>query len=95
MGRRGPESRWDAEFYSRGFAPAEVTSGYAGSQISRLPRRQPRFVAQDRFQNGLTITRMTIPIISSVGSSLTIRQCRAGFVLRSSPNARTDAEKYP
>ena len=34
-----------------------------------------------------------MPIIRSVGTSLIMRQCRAGFVLRSSPKARADAEK--
>lgn len=44
-------------------------------------------------QNGLTITRMTIAIISSVGISLTMRQWRGGLSFLSSLNARTEAEK--
>lgn len=50
-------------------------------------------VAAALCQNGFTITRMTMPIISSVGASLTIRQCRVGLVLRSSAKALTAAEK--
>ena len=34
-------------------------------------------------QNGLTTARMTTPIISSVGTSFTMRQYRCGFVLAS------------
>ncbi len=44
-------------------------------------------------QNGLTTTRMTMAIISTVGISLTIRQCRAGFVFRSSAKRRTAPPK--
>ena len=44
-------------------------------------------------QNGFTITRMTMAIINNVGTSLTIRQWRADFSLRSSANLRTAADK--
>lgn len=44
-------------------------------------------------QNGFTITSTTIPIISTVGISLIIRQCRCETVFRSSANRRTAAEK--
>jgi hypothetical protein len=47
------------------------------------------YFAEDEAQNGLTMTSTTMTIISNVGISLTIRQCFAGFSLRSSANLRT------
>ena len=78
-----------------------------GSQLS-LPKtgtpsnRDPFLMRTDVYQiaaraqpaqNGLTITRMTIAIISRVGISLTMRQWRGGLSFLSSLNARTEAEK--
>jgi len=44
-------------------------------------------------QKGFTTTRTTITIISTVGTSLTIRQCRADLVFLSCAKARTLAER--
>ncbi len=55
---------------------------------SKVPNR-----AGTQRQNGLTITMITMTIINNVGISLTIRQWRAGFSLRSSANFLTAAER--
>ena len=46
-------------------------------------------------QNGLTITSMTIPNISKVGTSFMMRQYLAVLVFLSSANRRTAADSIP
>ena len=62
--------------------------------LSARPRKEQGAIRpQTLAQNGFTITRITIAIINNVGISLTIRQWRAGFSLRSSAKRRTAADR--
>lgn len=65
-----------------------IAKGGKNSYLS--PAAQKRKMATRlTVQNGLTTTRITIPIISTVGTSLTMRQCREGRVLASRANILT------